>query len=347
MLDYAIVVATRNRLDALRISVPLFLKQSRPPARLIIVDCSDEHGSVASYMDETAESTEIPIEVIHADTANSAQQRNLGIQRVNEEITMLPDDDSLWFPDTAEKIMKIYENDKCGIIGGVSGISSTNSPVSTAFMPRKDLALNRNPTVQRWRNMTENRIFPQPFDLYGSLRIAELLSTADAASTGHIRTIETIAGYRMSFRTEALLRHNFDPVLGSRVGYALHEDKDVGLRMNKAGLLLAAAPGAMVFHNIHQGKRAGGFEYGFSWIFNYIYICRKVFGDNPPGKRPVERFLNYKSFLYRLRRNNPYYRDVARGASAAMAEFDLLWRTPDDRLAKIYGDICDRVLAQA
>jgi glycosyltransferase involved in cell wall biosynthesis len=345
MLDYAIVVATRNRIEALRASVPLFLGQSRPPARIVVVDRSDDHAAVAEYLSDLVRGGAIPVEVIHGDRANLPHQRNLGLARVAEPVVLLPDDDSLWFADTAAKIMAVYDRDPGGLIGGVAGIGIAVSPLAGDRAPENARRFMRRPGIERWRNRIEERFVPQPFNLYARLRIAALRPEAAAAGLDDLRLVETISGWRMSYRTEIARSLGYDATLGSRVGYAQHEDKDMSLRVQQAGHLLAAAPGARVFHNVHPGKRAGGFAYGFCWLFNYAYICRKVFGDAPPGRVPVRRYIGYKAFLYRLRRGNEYDRDVARGGAAALAEFDRLWQAPDDRLADTYGEICGRVLS--
>lgn len=203
MLDYAIVVATRNRLPALQASVPLFLGQSRPAARLVVVDRSDDHEAVAGWLAEIARDTPIPIEVIHADQANSSHQRNLGLARVQEAVTLMPDDDSLWFPDTAAKFMEVYDRDTEGLIGGVAGINSA-SPLTESNAPERDHALHRNPTVQYWRNKVEKHFAPQPFDIYAQLQIADLLPSAHEQGLADLKPVESIAGYRMSFRTETV-----------------------------------------------------------------------------------------------------------------------------------------------
>ena len=46
-LTYDAVIATRHRIEALKLSIPLLLAQSRPPARLIVIDSSDDHAPVA------------------------------------------------------------------------------------------------------------------------------------------------------------------------------------------------------------------------------------------------------------------------------------------------------------
>lgn len=340
---YAIVVATRNRLAALQASIPLFFGQTRKAARLIVVDRSDDHGAVRAWLEGLAATAPMPVAVIHGDKANLPHQRNLGLAAVAEPVTLLPDDDSLWFPDTAARIMAVYDRDRAGRIGGVAGIGVAQSPLGSSATPQNARRLVREPRIERLRNRIEDRLAPQPFNLYARRRIAAL-APALAREAPDLRPGETMSGWRMSFRTEPARRLGFDAVLGSRVGYAQHEDKDMSLRMQKAGYLIVGAPGARVFHNVHPGKRAGGFAYGFCWIFNYAYVCAKVFGAEPPGPAAVLHYLRYKVFLYGLRRGSAYTRDVAAGGRAALAEVPRLFAAPPGSLVDLYGAIADRHL---
>lgn len=352
-LDYAIVIATRNRLEALRASIPLFLAQTRPPVRIHLVDRSDDHQAVVDFINEVAAGTSIPLTIEWGEAANLPAQRNQGIAGITEPVTCLPDDDSLWFPDTAERLMAVYDADPGARIGGVSGRISTVSPLARTAAPANARRLVRTPWIEATRNRIEERFAPQPFNIYARLRQQEILPKADALlgplidpEAGGAKPVETMSGWRMSYRTAVVQSLRFDPTLGSRAGYGQHEDKDMSLRAQKAGYLLVAAPGAQVFHNVAPGRRAGGFAYGFLWLFNYTYICRKVFGSAPPGRGAVKRYMGYKALLYRLRRSSTYNRDVAKGAAVAMAVFDELWSALDPDLTATYAEISGRVLNQ-
>ncbi len=346
MLDYAIVIATRNRLEALGASLPLMLGQSRRPARIHVVDRSDDHAAVVALVQGIASTADIPLTIEWGEAANLPFQRNQGLAGITEPVTLLPDDDSLWFPETAARIMDVYQADRSEKIGGVSGMISSVSPLAKGAAPKNARRLARHKGIERWRNRIEEHFAPQPFNLYARDRMAALTPAAHADGLSDTLFVETMSGWRMSYRTEAARTLGYDATLGSRVGYAQHEDKDMALRMQQAGYLLAAAPGAQVFHNVAPGKRAGGFAYGFFWLFNYAYICRKVFGDTPPGRGPVRRYLGYKAFLYGLRKGTDHDRDIARGGAAALAAFDQIWQAPDDRLTEVYGTIADQALGR-
>lgn len=342
MLSYAVVVATRNRLDILRVSLPLFLAQSRLPGRVVVVDRSDDHHAVKKLCEALGNAAAAPIEVCYGTEANSASQRNQGIDRVTEDVILFPDDDSLWYPDTAEKTMAVYEADTNRRYGAVSANDVYESPVGTdADIPRRASRLTELPGVMSVRNRIEAALVPQPFEVYGAERIAQLAPIARGDQLGY-ELVGTIGGYRMSFRTEVAKRLRFDDVLGSRIGYAVHEDKDMALRVLASGSLIAVAPGARVFHSVAPGKRAAGFQYGFFQILNYLYVCRKVFPQGSRAMAVTHRYLGYKVFLYSLRRADEYDREVHRGAAAALAEYEAMMSAPQGEFAERYAEICDR-----
>jgi hypothetical protein len=54
-MQYDCVIATKNRVGALRMSIPLILKQDVLPERLIVIDASDDHDSVRTEVREISE----------------------------------------------------------------------------------------------------------------------------------------------------------------------------------------------------------------------------------------------------------------------------------------------------
>lgn len=341
-MNYAIVVATRNRCDMLRSSIPLFLSQSRRPARIVIVDRSDDHDEVKELVAGLAQSTEVPLQLLYGTEPNLALQRNMGLDLVEEDVVMFPDDDTFWFPGTAEEVMKIYEADTEGKIGGVEGWVSGVSPLNQTTAPKNARSSLKSSIVERWRNRAEKILAPHPFNLFGE-QATKALGQEIGGKIGNAVMVETMGGWRMTYRTALAKELRFDVILGTRAGYSQHEDKDMSLRVLKAGYLICAAENAPMFHNVAPGKRSNGVTYGFLWLFNYAYICKKVFGDTPPGRRSVRKYLAYKVFLYRLR-GGAHEKEIAKGAAMALEEFDALWNSADHLLESQYGVIADRSL---
>lgn len=340
MLDYAIVVATRNRLDMLRVSLPLFVAQTRPAARIVVVDRSDDHEAVRAYCESVARETEIPLVVRYGDQANLPAQRNQGLDLVTEPVTMYPDDDSLWFPDTAEHLMDVYEADRNRRYGAISATPVAAAPPGVDVPIAPTRRLTNVPVVMAIRNRVERLIVPAPFVLFGAERTKALRSGAEQDGLDH-PLVPTIGGYRMTFRTEVLRELRFDPTLGSRVGYATHEDIDIGLRVLASGSLVAAAPRSLVFHCVAPGARAAGFDYGFFHVLNYLYICAKVMPERSLARRRLRRYLRYKLFLYAAKRRDQYGREVHQGAKAAYARFDEIMAADRASLPVLYGQVAD------
>ncbi len=75
-LEFAVVIATRNRKSVLQLSLPLMLKQERPPGQLIVVDASDDHEEVKTMVEGIVAGTHCrpELQVIRSE-AGSAHQR--------------------------------------------------------------------------------------------------------------------------------------------------------------------------------------------------------------------------------------------------------------------------------
>ena len=84
-LTYDTVMVTRNRSEALALSIPLLLNQSRQPEKIIVVDSSDEPDVVKGVIAKIASASDIPIELFHTD-AGTSLQRNLGLSKVTADI---------------------------------------------------------------------------------------------------------------------------------------------------------------------------------------------------------------------------------------------------------------------
>ena len=52
-------------------------------------------------------------------------------------MTLFPDDDSLLFPDAMQHVMRIYERDAEGLVGGVCGIEVARPPRTSPGPPRR------------------------------------------------------------------------------------------------------------------------------------------------------------------------------------------------------------------
>ena len=93
-VDFDVVIATRNRPQALALSIPLILGQSRQPRKLIVIDSSDDHAPVAEAVAKMTARWNGRVVVEHS-APGLPRQRNRGIAHVEAEAVIFPDDDSL------------------------------------------------------------------------------------------------------------------------------------------------------------------------------------------------------------------------------------------------------------
>jgi GT2 family glycosyltransferase len=338
---YDCIIATRNRLSALRMSIPLILKQDVLPRRLIIIDASDDHDSVRAAVDQISERLGYKDTIVaKSDAANSARQRNIGLYFADAPVVMFPDDDSMWYEGFATNVLKIYAADVRRQVGGVAGISVLVPPPQLEQPAYKKSAIaSARDALQPYRSHIENRLFPHPFKSIAATTWADEIDVVDGIDSTRVHHI---SGFRMSFRTDAIKQVRFDEILGYGAGYAYHEDLDVSLRLGRMGYALVECQGAKVCHYSFPGKRGKGYNYGFVAIANCVYVCRKTIGHDTQIYSGLERYLKYKLTLYASRFNSKHGREVFRGALEAWRNRSKLLEADDAHLPEAYRALFDR-----
>lgn len=348
-MDYDIVIATRNRPSVLRVSIPLILRQERPPQRLIVVDASDDdtHEKVRQSVRQTVVDFPIELDILRAQP-NSAHQRNVGLERVKSPIVMFPDDDSLWWPGVGEAIMNIYEQDTNGDIGGVCGRETAQPPPNIDITARNVYRMKISDRIRQkmggLRHKFDNKFCPDPLWVHGRSRrnvrpFPDCLRDIDSA------LVEFMGGFRMSFRTELIRKYGFNEELGKYAGYAAYEDADASFKVLHEKLLVGAHD-AHIYHYKAPSRRAKGFQLGFLLLFNRAYIICKY---SPPGskaRKMLKRFGRYKLAQYSTAIFDSFGRDRVRGTLAALKSMDELLNCPTEELREKYLQICERAVNQ-
>lgn len=343
-MNYSCVIATRNRLEALRLSIPALLNQTRPPHDIIIVDSSDDEAAVRSLVEGFAASASLPIRYIRSGPG-AAAQRNLGLRHVTTEVVLFPDDDSLLYPDAMDHIMRVYERDAERLIGGVcaaeahtphdsAGLSGVGSRPGYRRRRSDALALALLP----FRRKMEDRFVPDPFLTLAAQKRARMRQP-DWLAEVHAIHVPYMTGFRMTFRTEVIRRLQFDDGLGR---YALFEDIDASLR-TLDNLCIVAATQALIYHHKAPERRDAGQAMGAMHILNRAYVLAKDRSENPKEWARVQaearRFAGYKTLLYRLRAKSGFARDRLRGAELASAHQQALFDAPRHELAATYARV--------
>ena len=345
-MNYDVVIATRNRPEALKVSIPLILNQNRAPRKLVIVDSSDDCERVNRTVTKIMADSPVKLEITNSE-ANSAQQRNIGLKYVESPVVMFPDDDSLWWPGVAEAIMRIYERDENGDIGGVSAdLIKLCPPQAHLEINSENKMLFKDRLRQRisgLRHILNCRICSDPMYILGqsfwkNSDVPGWMVDENASLT------EYMAGCRMSFRTDAIRSvGGFDQDLGAFVGWAAYEDAAASFAVMSRRALVTAH-NAKVCHYTFPSQRGGGFELGFINQFNRAYVICRYSPPCSTARRALKKFGHYKALQYLLGIKNRFGRDRIRGHLKALRAMKVLLESPPECLRDRYLEQCQKNL---
>lgn len=299
MISYDIVLCTKNREKSLEVSIPSFLNQKYLPEKIIVVDASDEHGKILSLLKELLQGYKGEFTFIESE-GNLPLQRNIGLEYVTADIVAFPDDDSVWFPDTIENILKIYELDVDKKIGGVCAAESHLPPQGLVIDGNESYSMT---THHRFMNQIgslryrlEDKYIPNPYKLLGASYWKDR-ELPFAFEENNVVLVEYMTGFRMSFRASDIKKTKFNPDLGSRTGWTGGEDVDGCFRIMKNKLIVGARD-AKVFHYKFPAKRTTGYKYGFVFFLNRIYVVCSNTKVGADVRKSLSLYLRYKLLLY-------------------------------------------------
>jgi hypothetical protein len=333
-LPFDIVVATRNRPQALRLSIPLQLGQSRKPRKLIVADSSDNHEEVCRTVAEVSRGFETPVECIKT-SRGLTLQRNVGLRRVEAPVVFFPDDDALWLPGVAESIMRIYERDTAGDVGGVCAAETTEPPEGVIKAAkeayRQTLKERLNKVLGNQRSEIENALFPNPFHLHGRSRWSVRPKPPWLEEENAV-LVEWMTGFRMTFRTDAIRSYSFDETL---TGYAVFEDVDASFKILKNQLVVGAR-NARVFHYKAPSGRGDGRRLGAMQILMRNYVVCKHSTVGSLARSKLAPYARFKFAQYLLTPHTSFGRARIRGAWQALHWTDRFLQALPDELPALY-----------
>lgn len=193
------------------------------------------------------------IKYIHSDLCLTAA-RNLGVKQSTGDIIIFFDDDVILDKNYIEEIIKIFQNDKEGAIGGVMGkITNTKTYMSTL-------------------NTTFRRLFSLSY--FGNGR---LTASGMATSVQHLNKItitKHLSGCGMAYRRKIFNTFTFDENLGKHTGYCYREDLDFSYRVSQK-YTLVYTPFAKLQHLETKTARANEILLKRQQIFNFHYMFQK------------------------------------------------------------------------
>ncbi len=350
LLTFDVVIATRNRPEALALSIPLILGQSRQPERLIVIDSSDNHAPVAETVARAAR--DWPGEVIVDHTSpGSSYQRNRGLAHVRSDIVVFPDDDSLMHPGTTEAIMDVYERDPEEYFAGVCAADAREPPPRILSGTKYAMSPQHERAARFGR--TRNKLVKMFNSLEPAMYVGNLLKQRYSAPKWFDEwdcvLVEYMTGYRMSFRTNAIKSVCFDETLKD---YAYCEDFDASCAIARHGALVGARR-ARIYHHRFPGGRGDLFKLGVMRVLNRSYVVLKNAEDSgftsqekAKLRQLIKSFYRLKVLLTLARFHRREERDQLRGVLSARRELDRLLAAPREELPQVYTEAMRRALGR-
>lgn len=340
-LRYDVVMATRNRPEAVALSLPLLLRQTRLPDQIIIVDSSDDPTPIEALAQAAAATAPIPV-LFRRASAGLTHQRNVGLTECRADVVLFPDDDSLLYLDAAAQIMEIYEADTGGVIAGVAARAVDAPPPETegdlgAYEAEKTSALRSG---LRWlrQQIKEVSGFANPFVATGR-RLSRQHPRPDWLAARQAVVVPYMTGFRMSYRRDVAARHGFDEALRK---YGWFEDIDGSFSALRDGLVVTALQ-ARLYHHRVAAARANGHRMGLWAILNRGYVVMKHVRANPgvfphPGReaRRLGLYCRLRALAYGLMARDGFGRERAQGARDGLRLLRQIIDAPAADLAETY-----------
>ena len=332
--DWALVIATKDRIEALGVCIALALDQTRPPAEVIVVDASQNWRDHADQIGQVmARRPEIRFSYLQAVLPSLTVQRNQGIAQAQAAILFLLDDDSFMYPDCAERIMAVYDADADGLVGGIqTGVAALPPPAATnggAQKKRGSRAIGAGSEkecgrigrwlMQRLFLMNKDALFI-PYD--ASPPLVALPDTLDGYEVIPVRLFQ---GYRMTFRRPAVMEEPLDALLRF---YCPGEDIDASYRVSRRYLLLTA-PQARLHHFTAAGGRMDRLHTTVLSALNQAVLLRCHAADQAAARRRYFALMRRRLLAETLkdalsrRLSLPQARGILHGSAKARRIFDM------------------------
>jgi len=326
-LTWGLVIATKDRLEPLKICVELALKQTRSPVEVVIVDASSDWQKHARLIGDLLEPRpDIRLVFEQATLPSLTVQRNQAVQKASADIVFMVDDDSFMHPSCAEEIMAIYEADTTSAVAGVQACETAELKDIEIHGARKqnvDVSKARDSSrILRWvfrkvfmMGMTEVFI---PYDgAFHDWPVPETLKAADVSPA------RVFGGFRMTYRRKFVVQSPFDPILRY---YCPGEDLDGSYRISRLGGLLTANR-AYLHHYASASGRLNRFQVAFLWSLNQAVLLRRHAPNQKWARRVFARRITHRILsdilkdLLMRRFSMPQFRGTARAAIVARRVF--------------------------
>jgi len=344
-LTWGLVIATYQREEVLLRTLDLACRQTRPPLEVVIVDASSNWESTREKVlgGIARQHQGIAWTYVAAEHRSSTLQRNQGILLATADILFLFDDDSLMYPDCAERIMSVYEADAEGTIIGVesNAVGEVPTAVTSIGDSRQRGGISETVLSDSGRNILWKHGFLQrmlildtkehfiPYD--GSFKTYEL---SEAVKSCNVASVRVFDGFRMTYRRRLFERETFEPLFRY---YAVAEDADLSYRASRYGALVVALDARL--HHFQSGSgRLATWKVSALTGLNMALVLKKNSNDLGRDKRRFYRFIFHLMLIQFLKdgANRRWAFPKARGLVFALRHAPKLFAMKEAELAEWY-----------
>lgn len=246
-LSCSVVIATRNRPEPLASTLKSLNGQNILPATVVVVDSSDGEAT-AQVVAGLRESFGCQMVYQHTTIRSAARQRNIGAERESSDVVLFLDDDVDLEPACLEEILKVFESDPAGKVGGVSATISNEVYTDPRGLNRMLLAV----CLGKWRGTYAGRL----------LGPAVNFLPADIPET--VQRTEWLPSTCTAYRRDVFLKYRF----AEFEGYSFAEDVDLSSRVAKQYQLLNTTKARIVHHGLGKDTHRDWRTLGKSMVLN-------------------------------------------------------------------------------
>ena len=258
MIKISVIIATRNRADALEtISLPSLVKQDFKDFEVIIWDASNDDKSKIVVEKYIQSHPDMVIRYFKAPRVGSASQRNDAVKVAKGEIVFFIDDDSEVSPDGISTLIEVFED----------------KSVFGAGLPLKN---SGNKQILPFRKLL-SRLYDLIFRLpHGSKKRKVMLSGWNIwpSNNDNPGKAEWLSGCSMGFRKTVFDKISFNEELQKFGGYALGEDVEFSHRLFRNKIKIVISQKGYIIHREAKDGRLENERIFAAQIYNHFIIWR-------------------------------------------------------------------------
>jgi GT2 family glycosyltransferase len=356
---WSLCIATLNRIDILEQAVRLSLAQTCPPKEIIIVDASADPVPHRARIEAVFAALPDPKPALHylsSPVRSLTCQRNMAITRATGDILFLFDDDTLMYPDCAERLLSVYALDPDARLSAVAALDTNQPPGAGPVGVESRVQANRGLRDRaaawipdRMRNWMMNNLLmfglENRFVPYDALRYPKIQPLDTRLTDANVVPLRLFSGFRMTVRRSVALKEPFDDAL---LAYCPAEDLDNCYRFLRHGSN-AVAIAALVHHHETAANRLKRRSVAELHLLNIAYFVRR--SSRTQGlHRTLYYILSARMLMSCALRDTAgrrwSYPDT-RGTLAAIAKSITVFRLPTSGLRAAYQILQRQILATA